>query len=160
MQSKKITALFVAVFLTAALPVWAASRMPHFSLLDVVTGEQVASETFEGKTLLVTFFATWCAPCRQESASLKILQDRYGNDGFSVVAISVDETGAASVKKFVESMGINYPVILADQKVVWDFGGVYGIPTSFLVNSEGKVVKKYSSYRSLKVLDRDIRQIL
>ena len=65
--------------------------MPSFELEDVVTGDPITSSSFEGKSLLVTFWATWCPPCIQEIPNLIKLQNEYRDTGFSVVAISVDQ---------------------------------------------------------------------
>jgi len=150
---------FLLVFLSVS-SVSAASKMPAFSLPDVVTGDTVDSTEFEGKTLLVTFFATWCPPCMQEIPNLIQLQNDLGDKGFSVLGLSVDQGGAAIVKKLVEKRSINYPVLLADGGTARDFGGVVGIPTSFLVNSKGQVVKKYPGFVPHVVLENDIKRIM
>lgn len=154
--------LFVTVFVLMFLvrPAASASKMPSFVLPDVVTGDAVDSKLFSGKTLLVTFFATWCPPCMQEVPDLIRLQEKYMGKGFSVVALSVDEGGPKAVKKLVEKRSINYPVLMADRSTARDFGGVVGIPTSFLINSQGTVVKRYPGYVPHVVLENDIRSIM
>lgn len=157
------TGLLFAGFLVLIMfvqPVAAASKMPSFVLPDVVTGADVDSKRFSGKTLLVTFFATWCPPCMQEVPDLIRLHKKYKSKGFSVVALSVDESGPKTVKKLVEKRSINYPVLIADRTTARDFGGVVGIPTSFLVNSQGTVVKKYPGYVPHVVLENDIKKIM
>ena len=137
----------------------AATQMPDFTLEDVVTGKTVSSTSFNGQSLLVVFFATWCPPCVQEIPNLIQLHTDYKSDGFSVVAISVDQEKGV-VQKMVDRKDINYPVMMADKSVTRDFGGVYGIPTSFLVSSSGTVVKKYSGYVPHSVLVKDLEQII
>ncbi len=141
-------------------PAYSATRMPAFSLENVITGKEVGSDSFAGKSLLVTFFATWCPPCIQEIPNLIEVQNEFGPKKFSVVALSVDQNGKTAVKRMVEKKNINYPVMMADNSVTRDFGGVYGIPTSFLVNKKGNVVKKYTGYISHSVLVNDIKQVL
>lgn len=138
----------------------AATRMPDFSLNSVVDGNAVSSSSFDGKVLLVTFFATWCPPCIEEIPTLKQLHSQLATEGFSVVALSVDQSGPADVAKLVKKKAINYPVLMADEEVMKNFGGVYGIPVSFLVNKKGNVVKKYTGYVSGKTLLKDIKSIL
>ncbi len=155
--------LLLTAVLFVLLPVYAASAsksMPSFSLPDVVTGDTVNSNIFDGKTLLVTFFATWCPPCMQEIPDLISLQNEYEAKGFSVVALSVDQGGVGIVKKLVEKRSINYPVLLANGSTARDFGGVVGIPTSFLINSKGRVVKKYPGYVPHMILENDIKRIM
>lgn len=143
----------------APTTITAASKMPAFELEDVMTGTSISSEAFKGKSLLVIFFATWCPPCIQEIPDLIKLHKKYGENGFSVVAFSVDQEKQV-VQKLVERKEINYPVMMADKAVTKDFGGVYGIPTSFLVSKRGTVVKKYSGYVPHSVLVKDLEQIL
>ncbi len=136
------------------------ARMPSFTLKSVTDGNMVESKIFEGKTLLVIFFATWCPPCLQEIPTLKALQKKYEKDNFSVVALSVDKGGIAKVARTVKKKAINYPVLMADSAVIKGFGGIYGIPVSFLINSDGNVVKKYPGYVSHHVLEKDLKKIL
>ena len=146
------------LFLVQAAP--AASQMPSFVLTDAVSGDDVSSKQFEGKVLLVTFFATWCPPCMQEIPDLIDLQDNYASKGFSVLGLSMDQGGRGIVKKLVEKRSINYPVLMADEATANDFGGVIGIPTSFLVNKKGRLVKKYPGYVPHTILDRDIKSVM
>ncbi len=155
--------LLLAGFLVLMIfvqPAASASKMPSFLLRDVVTGDKIDSKNFTGKTLLVTFFATWCPPCIQEIPDLIELQQKYEKKGFSVIALSVDESGPKTVKRLVEKRSINYPVLMADKSTARSFGGVVGIPTSFLINSNGTVVKKYPGYVPRMILERDIKKII
>ena len=138
----------------------ASTKMPAFVLADVVDGKEVASDDFHGKTLLVTFFATWCPPCLQEIPTLVELQKEFANDGFSVIGLSVDQGGSTEVARFVTQQEINYPVLMADAQTAENFGGVYGIPVSFLVNKSGNVVKTYTGLMPHKVLLKDIRHVM
>lgn len=138
----------------------AATQMPSFSLPDAVSGATVNSADYTGKTLLITFFATWCPPCMQEVPALIDLQQQFSKDDFSVVGLSVDEGGPAIVAKLVEKRSINYPVLMADETTARNFGGVVGIPTSFLVNNNGNVVKKYPGYVPHALLEQDIKKIM
>lgn len=153
--------LFGLVVLVMSVTVAGAStRMPPFSLSSAVGGQTVSSATFKGKVLLVTFFATWCPPCRQEVPSLIQLNNKFGPQGFSVIALSVDQGGSEGVAKFVKKENINYPVLMSNRSTTRDFGGIVGIPTAFLVNREGNVVKRYSGYTSPALLEKDIQSVL
>ena len=138
----------------------AAVVMPSFALPAAVGGQVVASETYRGRAVLITFFATWCPSCLQEIPTLKQLQAKYGEMGFAVVALSVDEGGAAAVARLVEQAGITYPVLMADRGTTRDFGNVVAVPTSFLVNRSGHVVKKYPGPMPRTLLERDIAAVL
>ena len=153
----------LAIILTLSLlpgTVSAATKMPAFSLESVFDGKLVASEKFSGDVVLLTFFATWCAPCVLEVPNFVELQKKYSGKGFSVVAISVDQASSAEIASFAKGNGINYPVLVATNSVLQDFGGVYGIPTSFMVNRKGEIVKRYTGYVDSSVFAKDIKQML
>ena len=123
-------------------------------------GKDVDSGDFQGKALLVTFFATWCPPCLQEIPTLVELQQEFAAKGFSVIGLSVDQGGGLEVAKLVERQAINYPVLMADAETAENFGGVYGIPVSFLVNKSGNVVKRYPGLVPHSTLVKDVRSVL
>lgn len=152
--------LGLAVLLTVTGLAAAGEAMPGFSLSSALDGKTVDSEDFKGKALLITFFTTWCPPCRQEIPSLIQLQNDYAAKGFSVIGLSMDEKGASVVAKLIEKESINYPVLMADSKTARDFGGIVGVPTSFLINREGEVVKRYPGYVPHSLLEKDIKSIL
>lgn len=155
------TALIATLYLLVCLsPASAATRMPSFSLPDAVNGATIDSGEFDGKTLLVTFFATWCPPCMQEIPTLIKLQQQFSKDNFSVIGMSVDQGGKEVVAKLVANRSINYPVLMANELTARNFGGVVGIPTTFLVNRQGNVVKKYPGYVPYPILEKDIKQII
>lgn len=137
----------------------AAVNLPPFSLPTATDGTVISSDAYRGQAMLVTFFATWCPPCIQEIPALKAVQARYAGQGFSVVALAVDE-GGSPVAQLVQKAAINYPVLLADQPTRHNFGGVATIPTSFLVNRSGHVVKKYPGLVPRSLLERDIESVL
>ncbi len=151
--------MLLAVLLLLATSVSAAD-MPRFSLPDVLSGELVDSDVFANKVVLVSFFATWCPPCRIEVAELKLLQEKFAGKPFSVVGLSVDQGGSAGVARFVRKEGINYPVLMANYRVTRDFGGIVGIPTAFLVDKDGTVVKRYRGVATYDTLERDVAKVL
>ncbi len=152
--------LMVVCLILSLSSAHAATQMPSFSLPDAVSGTTVNSAEYNGKTLLITFFATWCPPCIQEVPTLMALQQQFSKSDFSVVGLSVDEGGPAIVAKLVEMRSINYPILMADETTASNFGGVVGIPTSFLVNKEGNVVKKYPGYVPHAILEKDIKTLM
>jgi len=154
------TCLALAGYILLPLQSFAATKMPEFSLEGVREGKTISSTSFDGKVLLLIFFATWCPPCAEEVPVLVKLQEDYAGAGFSVVGLSVDQEGPAVVSKFMDSHNINYPVLMAEARTTMDFGGVYGIPVSFLVSKAGNVVKKYMGYVQPTILEKDIKSLL
>lgn len=138
----------------------AAVNVPDFTLPAAVDGALVSSDVYRGRAMLITFFASWCPPCLQEIPALKAVHSRFHSQGFSVVALAVDEGDPGSVAQLVGKAGITYQVLMADQAIRKGFGGVVTIPTSFLVDKEGHVVKRYPGPVSFNLLARDIAAVL
>ena len=156
----RLLTITLALFGLMASAAQAATKMPPFTLPSVKDGATVKASGYQGQAMLINFFATWCPPCRKEIPSLIQLQKEYGPKGFTVIAISTDQGGASLVDKFAQKMEINYPVLLSDSQTPTSFGGIIGIPTSFLVNKEGHVVKRYDGYVDHQTLVNDLNAIL
>ncbi len=124
----------------AALPA-ETGYMPDFALTSL-DGEAFNTADQQGRVLLINFWATWCAPCRVEIPDLIALQEELGSEEFDVLGISVDQDDPQYVKDYVESMNINYPVLIDDGEVADGFGGVYALPTTFVIDKTGKITHK------------------
>ena len=155
-HNKSFLLLFILFLLLPVSAVMAAEKMPAFSLPSAVDNKKVSSKSFTNKVLLVTFFATWCPPCREEIPTLKKLQKQLGDKGFSVLAFSVDEGGKEIVKTLMSQEHINYPVLMANKALMKGFGGISGIPTSFLVSRKGEILRTYAGYIPYKLLKKHI----
>ncbi len=155
-----MVALFMACLLAAG-QAQARDKMPlpHFALPSAVDGKLVDSDAHKGQVMLVNFFATWCEPCRQEIPSFVKMQQDLADKGFTFIGLSVDQSSVA-VAKLVTRLGINYPVAMADTQVSREFGGIIGVPTSFLVDRSGMVVKQYIGFIDHNTLERDVAAAL
>jgi len=134
-------------------------KAPAWTLKDV-DGQTVSSADFQGKVVLIDFWATWCPPCRKMIPGLIELQKEYGGQGFQVVGISLDEGGASVVQAFNKNLGVNYTSLLADGAVVEAFGGIRSIPTSFLIDQDGRIVARHVGYVPAKRLESEITRLL
>jgi thiol-disulfide isomerase/thioredoxin len=132
---------------------------PAFSLPDLA-GNQVNLAQFKGKVLVIDFWATWCPPCREAIPELVAMKKKYGSQGFDIVGISMDENPARVVPPFVDRYGINYPILMADSEVSSAFGGIYGLPTTFIVDRQGNIAQRYIGYVDLQVIEKEIEGLL
>ncbi len=146
--------------LTVTQGLSAATKVPDFSFPSVPDKERIDIRDFRGKVVLINFWATWCPPCLKEMPSLVSLQDEYGPQGFSVIGISIDQSGPKVVANMMKKIGVNYPVIIGDGKLSRDFGGVTGVPVSFLIDRSGNVLKRYTGFVSHKDFDEDIKVVI
>jgi thiol-disulfide isomerase/thioredoxin len=137
------------------------TNMPaHGWQLQDVDGKTVHSSDFKGKVVVLDFWATWCPPCKAEIPGLIALQNEYGKNGLVVVGISVDEGGATVVKKFAQQLGMNYPVVLADEKTTRAFGGIEAIPTTFIIDREGRIVIKHLGFTEKEEFEKELKPLL
>jgi thiol-disulfide isomerase/thioredoxin len=136
-------------------------QMPAFKLPSPLSDESITiSNSLQGKVVLVSFFASWCRSCLEEIPLLKKLQTRFGPKDFAIIAMAVDEENEVGLKNLIQKQKINYQVLLADEAVKKDFGGIAILPTMFLVNREGILLKKYSGHIDRDSLIQDIKQTL
>jgi len=133
--------------------------MPRWELLDM-DGIKISSREFEGKVVVVDFWATWCQTCVQELPAFTALQEKYGKEGLVVIGIALDELGAQSVKPFIRQHGINFTVLAGDTSVQLAFGGLDGLPTTFIFDRDGKLVSKHSSYQEPSIFEKEVTPLL
>lgn len=132
---------------------------PEWSLKDM-DGKTVGSADFKGKVVILDFWATWCGPCRAEIPNFIALQKQYAKQGLVVIGASVDEGGADVVKPFARKLGINYPVVLADEKTQQAFGGIEAVPTTFIIDREGRIVKEHMGFADKDEFENEIKPLL
>jgi thiol-disulfide isomerase/thioredoxin len=104
-------------------------------------GRSRSVSQFAGKVVLLNVWATWCAPCREEMPALDRLQQKLGERGFEVLALSIDTAGAAVVKRFYEEIGVRSLAIYIDPTTRASAGlGIVGVPTTLLIDGRGREV--------------------
>jgi len=146
----------------------AAVAEPNVTFKDL-EGNNLVLSSLKGKVVLVNFWATWCEPCRGEIPILIGLQQKYNAKGFTLLGAAMDDEGKKVVEPFVKttqfSVGgqpatMNYPIVLGNDDIASQFGGLLGMPTSFLISRDGKIVKKYMGALNENQIVKDVESQL
>ena len=114
---------------------------PDFTLTNI-RGEEVSLSQYRGKVVILNFWATWCPPCREEMPSMEALHQKYKDKGLVMLAVNVDENGAAAVKKFLQKTPYSFPILIDTKNVAQKSYGVFRFPESFIIDRNGVVVEK------------------
>ena len=139
-------------------PPMTGSPAPSYEAVDM-RGEVVSLESLKGNVVLLNMWATWCAPCRQETPFLQELFEQHEADGFRIVGASMDTGNAADqVEMFTEEYGVTYTVLLDPQMRGMDSYQVLGLPATFLIDREG--VLRWMQYGPLNETDHEFQEAL
>jgi peroxiredoxin len=134
----------------AALPTKPLRKAPDFTLSSVMGGLSVSLSDFEGKVVLLDFWATWCPPCKASIPNMNKLYEKYNEKGFEIIGVSVDNIrniqDQAKVKNFVKRYSMKYSVVYVENSMRQKYGGIPSVPTVFIINRQGEVVSKYTGY--------------
>lgn len=132
---------------------------PDFTLLDI-NGNKKSLSDFKGKVIILNFWATWCPSCRKGALNFVELYDDYKERGLEIIGVALDENGEEKVRSFSDENSINYTVLLGDREVSELYGGIFSIPTTFIIDREGRIRNRYIGYRDKEVLEKDIEKLL
>jgi thiol-disulfide isomerase/thioredoxin len=155
--------LLVGVTLAVALLIYAAARMsrlpadadsafsakavakgsvaPDFQLTSL-DGKELKLSDFRGRAVIVNFWATWCGPCKIEMPWFVELNKKYAPQGLTILGVAMDDSGQGEIAKFAKEMGVNYPILIGKEKVGDAYGGVPGLPTTFYIDRNGKIMDR------------------
>jgi cytochrome c biogenesis protein CcmG/thiol:disulfide interchange protein DsbE len=132
---------------------------PDWTLPDV-DGKPVKLSNFSGKVVILNFWATWCPPCTEEIPTLVEIQKEYGGKGVVVVGVSVDDGGVAIVRSFLNQNRLNYPVVLASRLVTDIYDSTGAIPTTYLIDRNGKVAHVQLGEIDKAHLEKQLKRLL
>jgi len=136
------------------------SHLPDFSVKDL-KGREFSSAELRGKVVLVDFWATWCQPCKKEMPGYQRLLDRYGSRGFAVVGFKATMMmDTEDPLRFAEEAGVHYPLAIASSGITDQFGGLQGLPTTFIYDREGILREKIIGFEYTSVVETVIRPLL
>jgi thiol-disulfide isomerase/thioredoxin len=122
-------------------------------------GKTVSLAGARGKVVLLNFWATWCGPCRMEVPDLVELQKKYP-ERLQVIGLVVDDEDQEAVRAFAKRYAINYPIAMATSEMRIRFGGVPALPTTFVIDAQGRVVQKHIGLRDPVLYETEIRALL
>jgi thiol-disulfide isomerase/thioredoxin len=121
-------------------------------------GHPIRLRGYRGKVVLLNFWATWCAPCQLELRLFAEWQRKNGSD-LQVIAVSMDDSDAP-VRAMTRTLNLNFPIVMGDAKLGSRFGGVLGLPLSFLIDRRGVIVARFEGETDQDALDAQVRQLL
>lgn len=161
---------FVAVLTLCLFPWGAVAQQPTIRFVrhpdpapefkvSSLDGKPLSITDYKGKVILLNFWATWCGPCRAEIPDLVALQNQY-KDRLQIIGLVVDDDDEDAIKKFAGDFRINYPVAIATDELRMEYGGIPALPTSFLLDAEGRVVQKHEGLRDPVLYEVEIRSLL
>lgn len=134
-------------------------KAPEFSLKDA-NGKSVKLSDYKGKVVLLNFWATWCGPCKLEIPWFISFEQQYKDRGFAVLGVSMDEDGWEAVKPYITERKINYRILMGNDSVAQLYGGVDSLPTSFILDRDGRVAAVHVGLVSKSVYQNDIDNLV
>jgi len=136
-----------------------SSPAPDFSL-ESLDGKTTRLSDFRGKAVLLNFWATWCGPCKIEMPWFVDFQKQYGSQGLQIVGVAMDDASKEDIGKFARDMGVNYPILIGKEAVGDQYGGIPGLPETFLIARDGKIVDKIIGLRGKAEIEDAIKEAL
>jgi peroxiredoxin len=131
---------------------------PDFSR-TALTGNTVQLADYRGKLVLLNFWASWCPPCLEEMPIFSRWQQDYGARGLQVIGVSMDDA-MTPVKNLLAKHPVTYPILMGDAKLGESFGGILGLPTSYLIDPRGRLVVRYRGESNLAQMEAKIKELL
>ena len=132
---------------------------PDFSLRDA-NNHEIKLSDFQGKVVLLNFWATWCGPCKIEMPWFVEFQRKYKDRGFSVIAVAMDEEGWRVVRPFADRLKLNFPIVIGNDEVADKYGGIAALPTTYIIDKQGKVALMHQGLTSKGDYEDEIEQLL
>ncbi len=139
-----------------------AEAAPDFTLKDIA-GNEVNLTDYKGKVVVINFWATWCGPCHLETPWLVELREQYHKQGFEIIGVSVDSLGEydpAEISEFIKEHKVGYPIVMATKEMVNAFGPVTGLPTTLVIDRQGKIRRRHRGLISFDDLKEKVAPLL
>jgi thiol-disulfide isomerase/thioredoxin len=162
---EKLNVLFfflgVAILFGCAKTAEEKNPNPGFDFdLPDLNGKIVSLQDFEGKVLVINFWATWCPPCEEEMPKLNQLAQKYKKSDLVVIGIALDKDSLDLVEPFVRKKGIEYKILRGNQEILRNLGDFSGVPTTLIVDQKGNIKKKYDGSFDEDDLEKSLKELL
>jgi thiol-disulfide isomerase/thioredoxin len=160
----RLTSRASLTLLGCGLLAWAAvafadpTDAPAFSVRGL-DGKTIRSSTLRGRPVVLDFWATWCGPCRASLPHLNLVHQRYQSNGLFVLGLSVDDSDPAAVRRFAQGLGVRFPLAMADEKVLDEYGPIRSIPTTFFISRDGRIVRRVVGYLDQETIEAYVREL-
>jgi cytochrome c biogenesis protein CcmG, thiol:disulfide interchange protein DsbE len=153
--------LMLAVCVLAlASPVWGADKAaPEFSLKDVLQGKEYSLSQFKGKVVVINFFTFFCGPCRDEMPDLNKINNELKSRGLVTLGIALS-SNSTQIRFLVKQLGLEYPVLIGNDKVSDAYGSIAVVPTTVIVDKAGNVAQRIEGTRKKEVFKKLIEPLL
>ena len=125
-------------------------------------GKKVSLTSLRGKTVLINFWATWCGPCKEELPDVEAISKQLSSKGLVVVGVSEDngDSVLADVSHFAATHGLTYQIVVDNTDIANAYGNINAIPTSFIIDKDGKIVDQWVGLRDRSFFESTIRKYL
>lgn len=158
----RVFPLLPAILAAALLPAVAQSpsamvhkTAPAFTR-TTLDGRPLDLSAFRGQVVLLNFWATWCGPCQVEIPTFARWQQQYAAHGLQVIGVSMDDD-PAPVRRLAAQLHIDYPVLMGDEKIGIEYGGILGLPVSFIIDRQGRIAAVFKGQTPLPSIERALR---
>jgi peroxiredoxin len=153
-----VTAILLTLLSCASVAKTDEAVAPDFSRTDFA-GKLIRLADYRGKVVLLNFWASWCGPCREEMPRFSKWQQDFGATGLQVIGVSMDDD-IAPAKEFLAKHPVSYPIVMGDAKLGETFGGILGLPTSYLIDRRGRIIARYRGEADLAKMEAQIKTVL
>lgn len=146
----------------ASAPLYPAKNYAEAENFEVtlIDGTPFQLSDQKGEVVLMNIWATWCAPCHEETPEFVDLYDRYHEKGLEIVGVSIDEQGESVVRPFMDDYDVNYPIVIDDGSIMDKYGPTMGIPTTYIIGKKGELRYFAVGAVTLKELEPRLQDLL
>jgi len=131
---------------------------PQFTRTDLAQ-DRIDLASYKGKVVLLNFWATWCGPCQVEMPHFAQWQKSYGGRGLQVIAVSMDDE-VSPVRSFLQRRSMPFPVLMGDEQLGKQYGGILGLPVTFLIDRHGNIAAHFKGEPPLDKMESELRRLL